>query len=191
VIVRTTQSTCRSPSPVLVYRGKEGGREEDDGWNQHVAHVGFEECAGDAGGSREVAKPGGSKVILAIECRRGSPRQSICCRPLSPLFPSPAFPYYPFHELIDSFRCKGRVEKSRKKEVGYDVGGGPAGNNATNVRIVCICSCAPCGKAFILDVPIRWPVVPTFFKVSSSSAARKAFIQPARSHPSGSHQLID
>jgi len=31
----------------------EGDGREDDRWNQHVAHVWLEECAGDAGGSEE------------------------------------------------------------------------------------------------------------------------------------------
>jgi hypothetical protein len=81
-----------------------GGREEDDGWNQHVAHVGFEACARDAGGREQgVAKPVksiGCVTTAADACRRGSPANRFVVVLYLP-FSLPLFPYYFFHESIN------------------------------------------------------------------------------------------
>jgi hypothetical protein len=93
------------------------------------------------------------------------------------------------NQSIDSFRCKGHVERSRKKEVGrpvYDLGWRQNWQQSNKGPHRVYMLRIECGKALVLDLPI--PVAdggPTISQVSSSSVARKSFITP------GSHQLID
>jgi hypothetical protein len=120
-------------------------------------HVWFEECAGHAGGREVVGKADVSPWLTRVAAVL--PPIDLC-RPLSPLSPSPAFPITSFmNQSIDSFRCKGRVERSQKKQVGrpaYAAAKVAAKQPAYYMLRI------ECGKALTLDVPIRWPV-PHFF----------------------------